>query len=69
MRNRLIITAQTSSRNLTRSIRKVNKNIWKKTIVEFCGMKFDGYYLYVGMDTRAKNVEKLFESVRKLANS
>ena len=50
-------------------IRKSNRNIWEKTIVEFCGMKFDGYHLYGGMDTRAKNVEKLFKSVKKLANS
>ena len=49
-------------------IRKANKNIWKKTIVEFCGMKFDGYHLFGGMDTRAKNVPKLFKSVEKLAN-
>jgi len=50
-------------------IRKSNRNIWKKTIVEFCGIKFDGYHLYGGMDTRSKKVDKLFTSVKKLANS
>ena len=50
-------------------IRRANKKIWKQTIVEFCGMKFEGYHLFGGMDTRGKNVEKLFTSVKKLANS
>ena len=49
-------------------IRRANKKIWQKTIVEFCGMKFDGYHLFGGMDTRAKNVPKLFQAVEKLAN-
>jgi len=49
-------------------IRRANKKIWQKTIVEFCGMKFEGFHLYGGMDTRAKNVPKLFASVKKLAN-
>ena len=48
-------------------IRRANKKIWKQTIVEFCGMKFEGYHLFGGMDTRGKNVEKLFASVKKLA--
>ena len=51
------------------SIRKPNRNIWKKAIVEFCGMEFDDYHLYGGMDTHAKKVEKLLKSVKKLANS
>jgi len=49
-------------------IRGANKKIWKKTIVEFCGMKFDGYHLFGGMDTRAKNVDKMFKCVKKIAN-
>jgi len=49
-------------------IRRANKKIWKQTIVEFCGMKFEGYHLFGGMDTRGKNVEKMFKSVKKLAN-
>ena len=50
-------------------IRGANKKIWKKTIVKFCGMDFDGFHLYGGMDTSGKNVEKMFASVKKLANS
>ena len=49
-------------------IRRANKKIWQKTIVEFCGMEFKGFHLFGGMDTRAKNVPKLFKSVKKLAN-
>jgi len=49
-------------------IRRANKKIWKQTIVEFCGMKFQGYHLFGGMDTKAKNVEKMFKCVRKIAN-
>jgi len=49
-------------------IRRANKKIWQKTIVEFCSMKFDGYHLFGGMDTRAKNVDKMFKSVKKIAN-
>jgi len=49
-------------------IRGANKKIWKKTIIEFCGMEFLGFHLYGGMDTRAKNVEKMFKSVTKIAN-
>ena len=30
--------------------------------------KFDGYHLFGGMDTRAKNVDKMFKCVKKLAN-
>lgn len=48
-------------------IRRANKKIWQKTIVEFCGMTFEGFHLFGGMDTRAKNVPKLFASVKKLA--
>ena len=50
-------------------IRRANKKIWKQTIVEFCGMKFEGYHLFGGMDIRGKNVEKMFTEVKKLANS
>lgn len=49
-------------------IRRANKKIWKQTIVEFCGMKFEGYHLFGGMDTKGKNVEKMFASVKKIAN-
>jgi len=49
-------------------IRNANKKIWKKTIVGFCGMEFDGYHLFGGMDTQGKNVEKMFKCVKKIAN-
>ena len=50
-------------------IRRANKKIWKQTIINFCGMQFDGFHLYGGMDTSSKKVEKMFASVKKLANS
>lgn len=49
-------------------IRRANKKIWKQTIVGFCGMKFEGYHLFGGMDTKAKKVEKMFGCVKKIAN-
>ncbi|CAA6803692.1 MAG: NAD(P)H oxidoreductase YRKL @ Putative NADPH-quinone reductase (Modulator of drug activity B) @ Flavodoxin 2 [uncultured Campylobacterales bacterium] len=49
-------------------IKRANKKIWKQTIVEFCGMKFDGYYLFGGMDTKGKNVPKMFKVIKTIAN-
>jgi len=49
-------------------INRANVNIWKKSIVTFCGMNFDGFHLFGGVDTHGKNVEKIFKSVKKLAN-
>ena len=49
-------------------IRRANKKIWKQTIVEFCSMEFTGYHLFGGVDTSGKNVDKIFETVKKLAN-
>jgi len=49
-------------------INRANTNIWKKSIVKFCGMDFDGYHLFGGVDASGKNVEKIFASVKKLAN-
>jgi len=48
-------------------IRGANKKIWKKTIVEFCGMKFKGYHLFGGMDTKSKKIDKMFKCVTKIA--
>ena len=48
-------------------IRGANKKIWKKTIVEFCGMKFEGYHLFGGMDTKSKKIDKMFKCVTKIA--
>ena len=49
-------------------IRRANKKIWKQTIVEFCGMKFQGYHLFGGMDTKGENVDKMFKCIKKIAN-
>ncbi|SFV71038.1 NAD(P)H oxidoreductase YRKL @ Putative NADPH-quinone reductase (modulator of drug activity B) @ Flavodoxin 2 [hydrothermal vent metagenome] len=49
-------------------IRKSNKKIWKQTIAGFCGMKFDGYHLFGGMDTKSKKVDKMFACVKKIAH-
>ena len=49
-------------------IRRANKKIWKQTIVEFCGMKFEGYHLFGGMDTEGKKIEKMFSCIKKIAN-
>lgn len=48
-------------------IRGANKKIWKQTIVKFCGMKFEGYHLFGGVDTSNKRVDKIFSCVKKLA--
>jgi len=48
-------------------INRANINIWKKNIVKFCGMKFDGFHLFGGVDTTGKNVDKIFTTVKKLA--
>lgn len=45
------------------------KKIWKQTIVEFCGMKFDGYYHFGGIDTSKKKIDAIFESVTNIAKS
>ena len=48
-------------------INRANINIWKKNIVKFCGMKFDGFHLFGGVDTTGKNVDKIFSTVKRLA--
>jgi len=45
------------------------KKIWKQTIVEFCGMKFDGYYLFGGVDTLGEKVDKIFEKIKEIAKN
>jgi len=37
------------------------KNMLKEQIVEFCGMKLDGFRIYGGVDTSAKNTDKVLE--------
>ena len=46
-----------------------SKKIWKQTIVEFCGMKFDGYHMFGGIDTSEKKINAVFKSVKKIAKS
>jgi len=48
-------------------INRANKNIWKKVIVEFCGMDFDGFHLYGGVDASGKNVDDILSSVKRIA--
>jgi len=48
-------------------ITRANTNIWKKSIIKFCGMGFDGFNLFGGVGSSGKNVDKIFASVKKLA--
>lgn len=49
-------------------VRWANRLLWKSTIVNFCGMKFEGYHLFGGVDTSGKNIQKIFDKVKKIAN-
>ena len=42
------------------------KNMIKEQIVEFCGMKLDGFHMYGGVDTSAKNTGKILEEIEAL---
>jgi NAD(P)H dehydrogenase (quinone) len=46
-----------------------SKKIWKQTIVELCGMKLDGYYMFGGVDTSGAKIDKIFEKVKNIANN
>jgi len=48
-------------------INRANVNIWKKSIINFCGMDYDGFHLFGGVDSSGKKVESIFTSVKKLA--
>jgi len=50
-------------------IHRANVNIWKKSITKFCGMEYEGFHLFGGVDTSGKNVDKIFASVKKIANA
>ena len=50
-------------------IKRANDNIWKKSIIKFCGMEYDGFHLFGGVDTSGKNTKNIFAAVKKLANS
>lgn len=45
-----------------------NKTLWKKTIVKFCGMGFDGFHLFGSITKHNDHIEKIFDKVKKLAN-
>ena len=49
-------------------IYRANVNIWKKSIIKFCGMDFDGYHLFGSIDASGKNVDEVFAKIKKLAN-
>ena len=42
------------------------KKRWKKGIVEFCGMKLDGFYTFGWVDTSKSKAEKILKKVKKL---
>ena len=42
------------------------KYMIKEQIVDFCAMKLDGFHIYGGVDTSAKNTEKILESIKSL---
>jgi len=42
------------------------KNTIKEQIVNFCGMKLDGFHIFGGVDTSAKNTAKILDEIRSL---
>jgi len=42
------------------------KNMIKEQIVDFCGMKLDGFYVFGGVDTSAKNTDKILEEIKAI---
>jgi len=42
------------------------KNMMKEQIVQFCGMKMDGFHIYGGVDTSGKNIDKILEEIKAL---
>jgi len=42
------------------------KNMIKEQIVEFCGMKLDGYYIFGSVDTNKSNTDKILKIIRAL---
>jgi NAD(P)H dehydrogenase (quinone) len=39
------------------------KNMFKEQIIEFCGMKLETFKIFGGIDTKNKNIGKIFKSV------
>jgi NAD(P)H dehydrogenase (quinone) len=44
------------------------KKRWQKGIVEFCGMKLDGFHTYGGIDASSTKIESILSNVRKSAS-
>jgi NAD(P)H dehydrogenase (quinone) len=42
------------------------KNMMKEQIIQFCGMKMDGFHIYGGVDTSGKNIEKILAEIKAL---
>jgi len=42
------------------------KHMIKEQIVSFCGMKLEGCHIYGGVDTSAKNTDKILEEIKAL---
>jgi putative NADPH-quinone reductase len=42
------------------------KNMMKEQIIQFCGMKLDGFHIFGGVDTSGKNTEKILEEIKAL---
>ena len=42
------------------------KNMMREQIVEFCGMKLEGFHIYGGVDTSAKNTDKILSEIKAL---
>lgn len=42
------------------------KNMIKEQIVSFCGMKLEACHIFGGVDTSAKNTDKILESIKSL---
>ena len=42
------------------------KNMMKEQIIEFCGMKLDGFHIFGGVDTSGSNTNKILEEIKTL---
>ena len=38
----------------------------KEQIIEFCGMKLDGFHIYGGVDASGQNTDKMLEEIKVL---
>ena len=42
------------------------KNMMKEQIIEFCGMKLEGFHIFGGIDTKTKKTAQILEEIRAL---